>query len=252
MTSSTGGVSLIWSRKLNSTAGRANWKRESLKIADSSTSSPSKENSQQRQWKHHATIELSTKVITSTNRLLNVLAHEFCHLTNFMLSNETKSPHGASFKRWAALVTTAFADRGIEVTTKHGYEIAYKYVWACERAECATEYKRHSKSVDPNRHSCGSCKGKLRQVLPAPSDKARQGAPAKALSEYQRFVKDNFAAVKRDNPTWTHARLMEALGREYRERKEKRRGEVEGERGRGEEGDVDAVARVLHALTLGR
>ena len=54
---STGGIKIIWSKKLSSTAGRANWRREHIrsKSADGSVS-----NSTHR---HHASIELAEKVI---------------------------------------------------------------------------------------------------------------------------------------------------------------------------------------------
>ncbi|KAJ4292916.1 hypothetical protein N0V88_005579 [Collariella sp. IMI 366227] len=75
---------------------------------------------------HHASIELAEKVISDSHRLLNVLAHEFCHLANFMVSNITTNPHGKEFKAWAAKVSAAFGDRGVQVTTKHSYEIDFK------------------------------------------------------------------------------------------------------------------------------
>ena len=34
------------------------------------------------------------------DRLLNVLAHEYCHLANFMISNIRDNPHGKEFKEW--------------------------------------------------------------------------------------------------------------------------------------------------------
>ncbi|KAI4125514.1 MAG: hypothetical protein LQ347_005363, partial [Umbilicaria vellea] len=57
MASSAGGIHIIWSKKLNSTAGRANWKRETLrtKSADGTVTSTS--------YRHHASIELAEKVI---------------------------------------------------------------------------------------------------------------------------------------------------------------------------------------------
>ena len=57
LAASTGGIRIIWSKKLNSTAGRANWKREAIKTKniDGSTSSTS--------YRHHASIELAEKVI---------------------------------------------------------------------------------------------------------------------------------------------------------------------------------------------
>jgi hypothetical protein len=93
LTSNTGGVALIWSKKLNSTAGRANWRRETItkKYADGKID---------RSYKHHANIELAEKVIDDEDRLLNVLAHEFCHLANFMISGVKDNPHGKEFKEW--------------------------------------------------------------------------------------------------------------------------------------------------------
>ena len=57
MASSTRGIHIIWSKKLNSTAGRANWKRETLKSksADGTTTTTT--------YHHHASIELAEKVI---------------------------------------------------------------------------------------------------------------------------------------------------------------------------------------------
>ncbi|CZS92673.1 uncharacterized protein RCO7_11314 [Rhynchosporium graminicola] len=119
LSSSTGGVKIIWSKKLNTTAGRANWKRETIR---SSTSAPIGTTI----YRHHAAIELAEKVIDDEHRLLNVIAHEFCHLANFMVSGIKTNPHGKEFKVWAAKCSRHFGDRGIEVTTKHSYEIDYK------------------------------------------------------------------------------------------------------------------------------
>ena len=179
LTAWTGGTNILWSKKLASTAGRANWRREAVrrKNQDGTFSEPT--------YRHHASIELAEKVIDCEDRLINVLAHEFCHLANFMISGVKDQPHGKEFKIWAGRVTHAFKDRGVEVTTKHGYDINYKYVWTC--GDCGLDYKRHSKSIDPSKHSCGSCKGKLAQVLPAPRKE----------SEYQRFVKANWDRAKK-------------------------------------------------------
>lgn len=53
---STGGIKLIWSKKLTSTAGRANWRREAVrsKNADGTVSTTNHH--------HHASIELAEKV----------------------------------------------------------------------------------------------------------------------------------------------------------------------------------------------
>jgi SprT-like zinc ribbon domain len=87
-------------------------------------------------------------------------------------------------------VTSTFQDhqkdmyRRVQVTTKHSYEINHKYLWVCvgtppnaaknflslppDDDGCGAEYGRHSKSIDPERHRCGKCKGVLVQVRPTP------------------------------------------------------------------------------------
>lgn len=180
----TGGVKIVWSKKLNSTAGRANWKREVIrsKTTTPPTGADDTITTTTQTSRHHATIELAEKVIDSNDRLINTLAHEYCHLTNFMISNVRNNPHGASFKEWARKCTVAFADHPvygggkIQVTTKHSYVISYKYLWCCEG--CGLEYGRHSKSIDPVKVRCGRCKGSLRQVRPKPR-KAGGGSPQK-------------------------------------------------------------------------
>ncbi|KAJ9215971.1 hypothetical protein DTO166G4_2515 [Paecilomyces variotii] len=158
----TGGVKIIWSKTLQTTAGRANWKREKLSGAASE---------EQPTTKHHASIELAERVIDSEDRLLNTLAHEYCHLANFMISNVRNNPHGASFKEWGHKCTTLLKDHPVyggkvEVTTKHSYKINYKYVWMC--VDCGQDYGRHSKSIDPSKSRCGHCKGVLQQIKPKP------------------------------------------------------------------------------------
>ncbi|KAI4284584.1 MAG: hypothetical protein L6R38_001285 [Xanthoria sp. 2 TBL-2021] len=239
----TGGVRLVWSKKLQSTAGRANWRREAIRTKDGeghvSTTT----------YRHHASIELAEKVIDDEDRLINVIAHEYCHLLNFMISNIKDNPHGKEFKLWAKKCSTAFAHRGVNVTTTHVYEISYKYIWTCSK--CGVEYKRHSKSIDPSRHSCSKCHEKLVQVKPTPRGEG------KGISDYQQFVKRNFARVKRERPEMSMGEVMAALGKEFREAKEKAMGEVvvqvdEGLKvGGDEDTGLESVARKLDFLALG-
>ena len=243
LAASTGGISIIWSKKLSSTAGRANWRREAIrhKIADGTYPETT--------YRHHASIELAEKVIDCEDRLTNVLAHEYCHLANFMISGVKDQPHGKEFKAWAAKVTRAFRHRGVEVTTKHGYDISYKYVWSC--GECGLKYKRHSKSIDPSKHSCGTCKGKLSQVLPAPGKE----------SEYHKFVKANWDRFKRQ--AGEGAGIGEINGLLAKDWKVKKAGEGKGKEmfevaevaddgdGETEESpELDNVARKLGFLNL--
>ncbi|OAP58933.1 hypothetical protein AYL99_06230 [Fonsecaea erecta] len=193
LSSSTGGVRIIWSKTLRSTAGRANWKRTVTKPSGSPVkgNSMNEHSGPEVKVQHFASIELAEKIIDCEDRLVNTLAHEFCHLTNFMISNVRDQPHGASFKKWAAKVTSHLRStdveswRNVQVTTKHNYAINHKYLWVCvgpkektaatdslnweEQEEgCGAEYGRHSKSVDVDKHRCGKCRGRLVQVRPKP------------------------------------------------------------------------------------
>lgn len=94
----------------------------------------------------------------------------------------------------AQKVTAAFSThpnplyRTVEVTTKHSYQIEYKYLWVCvgpppsnaakdflnlpsDADGCGAEYGRHSKSIDPEKQRCGKCRGGLKQLRPLMSRK---------------------------------------------------------------------------------
>jgi predicted SprT family Zn-dependent metalloprotease len=211
LSASTGGVKIIWSKKLSTTAGRANWKRETIRSA----SSFGIDGKPLITYRHHAAIELAEKVIDDEDRLLNVIAHEFCHLANFMVSGIKTNPHGKEFKAWAKKVSVKFGHRGIEVTTKHSYEIDYKYVWECEN--CGVEFKRHSKSIDTTRHRCGVCKSLLVQTKPVP--RGGKDGEKGVLGEYQIFVKENMKIVRSENPMSPQKEIMGLVGKRYKERK---------------------------------
>jgi predicted SprT family Zn-dependent metalloprotease len=241
MSQQTGGIKLVWSKTLKTTAGRANWRRETFRIRTGPLPNDFREEA-----RHHCSIELAEKVIDDEERLYNVLAHEYCHLTTFMISEQRSNPHGAEFKTWGRKVSAAFADKGVVVTTKHSYQIEYKYVWRC--GVCAYEFKRHSKSVDPARHSCGKCKGKLVQVKPVPRGTAKgtDGKP-KEKSDYQVFVKTHFGRCKKEMEAKgldvQMGKVMEVVAREYREEKERKAREVMKE--------VDDVELAFGGLNIG-
>jgi len=65
LAASTGGVHLIWSKKLNSTAGRANWRQEVVR-SNGNVEPPSST------YRHHASIELAEKVIDDESKSVNI------------------------------------------------------------------------------------------------------------------------------------------------------------------------------------
>ncbi|KAL8376702.1 hypothetical protein RB595_007698 [Gaeumannomyces hyphopodioides] len=256
LAASTGGVRIQWTNKLNTTAGRASWRRETVRTrhraaaAAAGSASAAATVTETVTHRHHASIELAEKVIDSEDRLLNVLAHEFCHLANFMVSGVTGNPHGREFKAWAAACSRAFGDRGIAVTTKHSYDIDFKYVWEC--AECALEYKRHSKSVDPRRHRCGVCKGELVQIKPKPrAAGAAAGGEKKAPSEYQKFMSEHMKLIRQENPGSPQKEVMKLVAERWA-KTSKKTTRTRGKATSAEtlDQDVDDVADGLVSLNI--
>ncbi|KAJ4170943.1 hypothetical protein NW754_007085 [Fusarium falciforme] len=230
---STGGVKLVWTKTLNTTAGRASWRRETIRTTRKTDGVQLSVT-----YKHHASIELAEKVIDDEHRLLNVMAHEFCHLANFMISGITTNPHGREFKAWAARCSAKFGDRGIEVTTKHSYDIDFKYVWEC--SACGTEFKRHSKSIDPQRHRCGSCKGLLKQMKPTPRGGGATGGPSK----YQIFVREQMAVVREENPGSPQKVVMKLIAEKWAKQGGGKTGSKGGNKG------MDGVLEKMVDLTI--
>lgn len=115
------------------------------------------------------------------------------------------------------------------------------------------EFKRHSRSIDPRRHSCGACKSKLVQVQPAPRRHGTvkgeggngdgDGGAERGMSEYQRFVKENFGRVRGKMKGLGVGDVMKRLGEEFRRMKaENVVGEGDqGWKERAREGSEDVV-----------
>lgn len=165
-----------------------------------------------------------------------------------MVNNKKDNPHGREFKAWASKCSTHFGHRGIEVTTKHSYVIDYKYIWEC--TSCGTEFKRHSKSIDPKRHTCGSCRSKLIQVKPVPRSVGEGGK----VNEYQLFVKENMSKIREENPRSPQKEIMGLVGKRYQEFKASKLAEMvtveEVVENENEEEEVGIVARKLDFLDL--
>ena len=143
LTACTGGVKILWNKRLTKTAGLADCKRGLY---------PS------------ATIELSEKIIDDQERLLNTVAHEFCHVANTLIDGDYS--HGSGFKKWGEKCEVAFKDRGIRVKTTHDYSSKFEYIWTCTNQECGKEVGYHSKEHDPEKDGCRRCGGDLVQTNP--------------------------------------------------------------------------------------
>ncbi|EPY52877.1 HMG box protein [Schizosaccharomyces cryophilus OY26] len=183
-------VKVSWSKSFNTTAGRATLKQPRSRTFLGQ--------------RVQAYIELSEKVVDCEYKLYNTLAHESCHLACWLIDKEMQSPHGACFKAWAKRLMNKFPS--IEVTSKHNYDIDYKYKWLCMNEACNKLYQRHSKSIDPKRHVCAICRTGLLQIAPV----------ARLLNPFQLFMKENMGNIKRQYPTLSHKEIMHKVASEYR------------------------------------
>lgn len=82
LTEPTGGVRLVWSKKLQSTAGRANWRREAIRTKDGQGQSST------TTYRHHASIELAEKVIDDEGTYL-----PFTRRESTLADQPSRSPH---------------------------------------------------------------------------------------------------------------------------------------------------------------
>lgn len=178
------GAFVEWNNRLLTTAGTAHKSRNATTGA------------------YSYKIKLSDKVCSGETQIVNTLAHEMCHLAAWIISNEHKSPHGRVFKAWGTRVMRYRPD--IEVTTRHSYEIEYKYEWECSTPGCGKVYRRHSKSIDPARQVCGGCKGRL-----VPRFQAQQ------MSAFQLYLKNNMSLAKSALPGVSHGHVMRALSKRW-------------------------------------
>jgi predicted SprT family Zn-dependent metalloprotease len=143
-TAVTGGVKILWNKRLTATAGLARCKGGAF---------PS------------ATIELSDKLIDDQERLLNTIAHESCHVANILISGDLRS-HGSGFHAWGRACEAAFSDVGVKVTRTHNYSPKFEFIWTCMNDECGEEIGYHSKRLDPKKDRCRHCGDFLTQTNP--------------------------------------------------------------------------------------
>ena len=92
---------------------------------------------------------------------LTTLAHEMIHQWQYDILKRRPN-HGVDFRRMMARMN----EEGLGITIYHsmGKEVATlaKYAWRCQH--CGSIYRRQRRSIQPRRHSCGTCRGPLREL----------------------------------------------------------------------------------------
>jgi predicted SprT family Zn-dependent metalloprotease len=116
------------------------------------------------------------------HEILTTLAHEMIHQWQYDILKRRPN-HGMDFRR----MMTRMNGEGLGITIYHsmGHDVAAlaKYAWRCLR--CGSIYRRHRRSIQPRRHSCGACRGPLRELSVVQGDhhpeRDRECKPASPL-----------------------------------------------------------------------
>ncbi|KAF6256310.1 SprT-like family-domain-containing protein, partial [Scenedesmus sp. NREL 46B-D3] len=204
-------VPLVWNPRLTSTAGQ---------VVDDGSQNRLKASSEERV---PVRLELSTKVLDCEARLRTTLAHEMCHVAAWAVSGEFRQHHGAAFWAWARRFEARVP--GISVTTCHNYEVHAPFRWQCANNSCGKQYHRHKRSIDPAKHVCSRCNGRLMYLGKFSRDGKLVSSAAAAATPggtpggnaFSQFVKTHFAQTKRELPTGTpHKELMSRLAADYK------------------------------------
>jgi predicted SprT family Zn-dependent metalloprotease len=93
--------------------------------------------------------------------LLGTLAHEMIHQWQFDVLKRRPN-HGPDFSHKMEIMNCD----GLGITIRHDLAEAVrtlsKYAWRCLR--CGRMYERQRRTIRPDRHQCGACRGALREV----------------------------------------------------------------------------------------
>ena len=204
-------ITLQWSHRLRTTAGRALLR-----------TTRSKEATTQRS----VIIELSTKVVDDLHRLQTTLLHELCHAAAWLVQGSARPPHGPCFQQWAQKAMAAVPS--IRITTRHNFNIHYPYVYSCGNTVCAGTLVKRRRRINVQRYVCGQCQGPL-QLVPShissssisssssseevKEEATRQRRRRRPLSEYHRFIQTNAPLVARLLQGTIKAATKQTLGK---------------------------------------
>ncbi|XP_044750223.1 acidic repeat-containing protein-like [Coccinella septempunctata] len=160
-----------------------------------------------------ARIVLSSKVLTTPDRLRDTLVHEMCHAAAWVV-DKVRDGHGKYWKAWADKAKKVFPELP-PIKTCHNYEINSKYVYRC--TGCGYSIKRHRKSLDIERKRCGHCLGKFEIFINKVNKKGEQNlvpadTPKKQPKGFALFVQENYSKYKNTNST----EIMKILSKEFK------------------------------------
>lgn len=145
-------IEIVWSRRLTASAG--------LFVSRGGPRMPVIGGRQRR-------IRLSAPLLQDSleraeREILATVAHEMIHQWQYDILKRRPN-HGPDFRRKMEAMNRA----GLGITIRHDLTEAVqrlaKYAWQC--LNCGRTYERQRRTISPNRHRCGGCRGKLEELM---------------------------------------------------------------------------------------
>ncbi len=154
-------IEILWSRRLTASVGMFVSRRGPRMPADGP--------GPQREIRLSLPLleRLATRTPHVQQELLNTLAHEMIHQWQFDVLRRRPN-HRLDFLRKMAEMNRSGM---VAVTTYHSLHkevlALSRFAWRCR--DCGRIYRRHRKTIEPKRHHCGQCSGRLQELTtPAP------------------------------------------------------------------------------------
>jgi predicted SprT family Zn-dependent metalloprotease len=157
-------IDIVWSRRLTASAGMF-----VSNVGPRSDRSPILPSGRRL-------IRLSVPLLEqqSHDELVNTLAHEMIHQWQFDVLRRRPN-HGQDFCRKMGEMNAGGLSITIHHALDHLVQKLVKYAWRCLR--CGRAYERQRRTIRPSRHRCGECEGRLEEVRPAQTQRARRKYP---------------------------------------------------------------------------
>ena len=120
--------------------------------------------------------QLAARMSYVEQELINTLAHEMIHQWQFDVLKR-RPDHGLAFLRKMRQINSSGE---VAVTTYHSLEkevIALsRFAWQC--IKCGRLYRRQRKTIQPQRHHCGACRGTLQELTSEPVQHKKDHHPS--------------------------------------------------------------------------
>jgi predicted SprT family Zn-dependent metalloprotease len=153
-------VAIVWSRRLTSSAGMF-VSRGGPRPRLLGALIPAHRITREIRLSAPLLSQLSERTPYAGQELLNTLAHEMIHQWQFDVLKR-KPNHGADFLR---KMTEMNRSGLVSITICHSLKTEVlalaRFAWRC--TGCGRVYRRQRKTIEPRRHVCGSCRGRLQE-----------------------------------------------------------------------------------------